>query len=91
MAEAIHAHVVGIVQGVGFRYATQAQARKLGVVGWVRNCHDGSVEVYAEGNATQLSQFIAWLHHGPSAAVVERVQVTNVRPIGTFQRFSIEY
>ncbi|AEJ18636.1 acylphosphatase [Gracilinema caldarium] len=89
--EAVLVQVYGIVQGVGFRYAAQAQARKLGVVGWVKNCHDGSVEVYAEGNPAKLSKLISWLHHGPPAATVDRVQLTRVRPIGSFHRFSIEY
>ncbi|MEW6564295.1 MAG: acylphosphatase [Spirochaetota bacterium] len=88
--EALHCHVFGIVQGVGFRYSAMAEARKIGIVGWVRNCSDGSVEVYAEGRAEQLKRFVAWLHRGPPSAVVERVQVNPVVPIGTFKGFDIE-
>lgn len=32
-----HIVVTGLVQGVGFRYFTVTQARRLGVQGWVRN------------------------------------------------------
>lgn len=31
-----HIVVTGLVQGVGFRYFTVTQARRLGVRGWVR-------------------------------------------------------
>lgn len=44
-----HIVVTGLVQGVGFRYFTVTQARRLGVQGWVRNCRDGSVEQLAIG------------------------------------------
>uniref|UniRef100_A0A7C3E6Y6 Acylphosphatase n=1 Tax=Gracilinema caldarium TaxID=215591 RepID=A0A7C3E6Y6_9SPIR len=89
--EAIHCHVLGMVQGVGFRYSAMAEARKIGVVGWVRNCSDGSVEVYAEGSAEQLKRFLSWLHRGPPSAVVDHVQVRHVVPMGTYKGFSVEY
>ncbi|HEX7637544.1 MAG TPA: acylphosphatase, partial [Burkholderiaceae bacterium] len=44
-----HAVVRGRVQGVGFREACVAEARALGVAGWVRNRPDGSVEVVLQG------------------------------------------
>jgi acylphosphatase len=65
----------GVVQGVGFRYAMTAQARLLGVAGWVRNRRDGSVEAMIAGDAAQIEQMLAWSREGPAGAAVEDVMV----------------
>ena len=66
----------GRVQGVGFRDAMITEAIKLGVTGWVRNRHDGSVEAAVSGTEEQLSAIVDWAHRGPPAAHVLRVDVT---------------
>jgi acylphosphatase len=71
----------GRVQGVGFRYFTQAAAVREGVAGWVRNTPDGSVEVSAEGDAEPLTRFEQRIRQGPPGARVDRVEVTG-RPGG---------
>lgn len=65
--------VRGRVQGVGFRYFVEHTAGSLGVSGWVRNLDDGSVEVYAVGQAEQLSELAGWLWKGPRLADVRGV------------------
>ncbi len=70
-----HLRIHGIVQGVGYRAALAAQARALGVSGWVRNRRDGSVEAMIGGGDAVIQQLIAWAQHGPSLARVERVDV----------------
>jgi acylphosphatase len=50
-AKAVRVIVRGGVQEVGFREAAVRAARRLGVLGWVRNADDGSVRVHAEGPA----------------------------------------
>ena len=65
--------VDGMVQGVGFRYATVRQARALGLNGIVRNLEDGRVEVVAEGEEERLARLRAWLAHGPAGAHVRAV------------------
>ena len=45
----VHVTVSGMVQGVGYRYFTVTEARKLGLAGWVRNLMNGDVELEARG------------------------------------------
>lgn len=74
-AARLHATVHGRVQGVGFRYTTQDQARRLGLAGWVRNRADGTVEVEAQGEKSVLETFLAFLYRGPLGARVDHVDV----------------
>jgi acylphosphatase len=66
--------VGGQVQGVGFRYSAAAQARRLGLTGWVANRTDGAVEGVASGADAALAQFHDWLRRGPPAARVQQVE-----------------
>ena len=75
MIETRHLVISGLVQGVGFRYAMAAQARLLGIGGWVRNRRDGSVEAMIAGDAGQIEEMLAWSRTGPSGAEVDRVAV----------------
>jgi acylphosphatase len=69
----LHAVVHGRVQGVGYRAITLDEARRLGLAGWVRNRHDGTVEVLAEGSDAKLQILLAYLHRGPWGAAVTSV------------------
>jgi acylphosphatase len=70
----------GRVQGVGFRYFTEAAAAREGVQGWVRNLPDGGVEAAAEGEAEALERFERAIRHGPPGARVDRVDVHDAVP-----------
>jgi acylphosphatase len=70
--------VRGRVQGVGFRWFVLRQARQLGLVGWVRNRLDGSVEAVASGAEESLRIFEGSLRRGPAGAVVELLDVAEV-------------
>lgn len=72
--------VRGRVQGVGYRYACVQQARALGITGWVRNRADDSVEAMLQGTPAQLAGMCRWMEHDMPAALVERIDVDEVRP-----------
>ncbi len=68
--------VRGRVQGVGFRYSTVHEARRLGLRGWARNAPDGSVEILVEGSPAAVEQLTDWCRHGPPSARVASVHLT---------------
>jgi acylphosphatase len=78
------------VQGVFFRQSTETLARKLGLVGWVRNLPDGRVEAIAEGDADALARLVAFCQHGPPAARVDDVTLCWEAPSGTFSGFETQ-
>lgn len=81
--------ISGRVQGVGFRYFTEAAALREGIRGWVRNTPDGRVEVAAEGDADAIERFEGKLRQGPPGARVDHVEVNLTTPTGRESRFII--
>jgi acylphosphatase len=67
--------VTGRVQGVGYRASAAHEARRLGVLGWVRNRYDGAVEVEAQADETVLQRLLVYLRQGPPGARVKSVDV----------------
>src|SRR5215813_15447525 len=82
--------VRGRVQGVGFRWFVEREAHMLGISGWVRNNHDGSVEVLAMGTRDQLLGLRSRLQQGPRAARVEDVEESEAKPVTGLNTFRIE-
>ena len=76
----IHVRVNGVVQGVGFRFFLCRVARNLGLVGYVRNRADGSVELEAEGEPSGVSALSDAVGKGPPGALV-RNTAAHPRPV----------
>jgi acylphosphatase len=87
----LYAIVAGMVQGVSFRWYTQRRASELGLVGYVRNLREGSVEVCAEGSRDSLERLLDAVRIGPSSAVVENVDTKWSEASGEFRRFDIRF
>ncbi|MFH1754867.1 MAG: acylphosphatase [Candidatus Latescibacterota bacterium] len=69
----LHVWIEGKVQGVYFRDFTRSRARDLGLTGWVRNLADGRVEAVFQGERSICEEALAYVHMGPSAARVTKV------------------
>lgn len=81
--------VNGSVQGVFFRQSCRQAARSLGLLGWVRNRPDGSVEVWAQGSRPAVDALIDWLWDGPPHAHVSGVESEDVAVDPSLQDFLI--
>lgn len=83
--------ITGRVQGVYFRKSTEEVAQKLGITGIIRNEHDGSVFVEAEGKPENLESFRNWCISGPPMARVDGIQVQEFDSLAHYEQFNIEH
>jgi acylphosphatase len=67
------------------------EARRLGVTGWVRNTHQGTVELVAEGDRQRLQRLVTWCHVGPRGALVTGVDERWLEHHGEFADFLIRH
>ena len=81
--------VKGRVQRVGFRFFVENAAQREGIQGYVRNQHDGSVEIVAEGDADAMQRFEIAIRRGPAGARVDDVDTLNVEPSSRFAGFRV--
>ena len=88
--KAVRLIVSGHVQGVGFRYSTVQAAASLHLTGFVRNLHDGSVEIVAEGEELDIEDLIKWATKGPVGARVSSVEKRYKIYSGFYSRFSVQ-
>ncbi len=79
----------GRVQGVFFRDTMRRRAEARGVVGWVTNRGDGTVEAALEGRRADIEAILGFCKQGPSGADVKRVDVRDEEPEG-LTSFKIE-
>lgn len=70
----LHLKLHGQVQGVFLRQNTQKKGQSLGLLGWVKNLEDGTVEVAAQGERGALLKLLEWIRNGPGSSQVKRVE-----------------
>ncbi len=87
MKKRAYISVSGRVQGVGFRYRTQREARKLKLTGFARNVSNGDVEIIAEGEEESLKQLVEFCRKGPFFANVTGVKFEYGEYKGEFPDF----
>ncbi len=80
--------VKGRVQGVGYRYSANSQARFLGLKGIVKNLSNGNVYIEAEGTRDQLTEFVIWCKKGSGYGQVDFVDVESAES-KNYSKFNI--
>ncbi|MHB8087173.1 MAG: acylphosphatase [Anaerolineaceae bacterium] len=85
----IHIRVDGHVQGVGFRYFVYDFAQSRALTGWVRNRHNGEVEILAEGSRSDLEALLTHVQRGPSRSMVTDVKFDWSEASNLYDKFSL--
>lgn len=91
MKTGAHIIVTGLVQGVGFRWFVEREAKKLGLNGYVKNLFNGDVEVEVEGDSGLIEDLIKQLRVGNRSSHVTDVQVSWLEFQNKFNNFRITF
>uniref|UniRef100_A0A4W2I440 Acylphosphatase n=2 Tax=Bos indicus x Bos taurus TaxID=30522 RepID=A0A4W2I440_BOBOX len=86
--------VFGRVQGVCFRMYTEDEARKIGVVGWVKNTSKGTVTGQVQGPEEKVNSMKSWLSKvGSPSSRIDRTNFSNEKTICKleYSSFNIRY
>lgn len=86
--------VFGRVQGVCFRMYTEGEAKKIGVVGWVKNTSTGTVTGQVQGPEEKVDSMKSWLSKvGSPSSRIDRTNFSNEKTISKleYSNFSIRY
>ncbi|XP_028677740.1 acylphosphatase-1 [Erpetoichthys calabaricus] len=84
--------VFGRVQGVFFRKYTQAEGKKLGLVGWVQNTEQGTVRGQLQGPNCKIQAMKAWLKNkGSPKSRIDKAEFSNEKDIQklVFEDFTV--
>ncbi|KAL0969118.1 hypothetical protein UPYG_G00222810 [Umbra pygmaea] len=74
--------IFGRVQGVFFRKYTQAEGKKLGLVGWVQNTDAGTVQGQLQGPKHKVRQMQDWLKStGSPKSQIIRAEFKNEKKV----------
>ncbi|XP_035300831.1 acylphosphatase-1 isoform X2 [Cricetulus griseus] len=74
--------IFGKVQGVFFRKYTQAEGKKLGLVGWVQNTDRGTVKGQLQGPISKVRPMQEWLQRrGSPKSHIDRANFNNEKVI----------
>jgi len=86
----LHVFFSGYVQAVGFRYTARRIGQSLGLVGWVKNCYDGRVELVVEGEEEVLKQMLNQIN-GAFEGYIRNNEIAWAEGTGEFSSFSIRF
>tara|TARA_Y100000310_G_C20337136_1_gene648043 strand:- start:213 stop:488 length:276 start_codon:yes stop_codon:yes gene_type:complete len=75
MKKAIRLYITGTVQGIFFRAFIKENAERHNVKGFVRNLEDGRIEIFLEGDASNVNKMIELCKKGPRHAQIKKVDM----------------
>ena len=87
--KSIHAYYEGKVQGVGFRASILSLAKGYEVTGWVKNLPDGRVEVFLNGEDSEVDDFLLGISESHLAGHIENVSIQSGSPEPGMRGFRI--
>ncbi|XP_027700675.1 acylphosphatase-1 isoform X2 [Vombatus ursinus] len=83
--------IFGKVQGVFFRKYTQAEGKKLGLVGWVQNTDQGTVQGQIQGPTVQVQIMQEWLKtKGSPKSRIDKAKFHNEKVIPKLEHKDFE-
>lgn len=82
---------VGRVQGVGFRFFVQSNAKSFGITGWVKNMSDGSVTMELQGAPEVVERLIAKIKRGNDWIKVTEFKQSDLPVVKGENKFAIRY
>ncbi len=65
--------IEGRLQGINFRYHTQQQAKKLGLMGFVQSLSDGRIEIDVQGAQNKIEQMLTWCQEEPQSIHIKTI------------------
>jgi len=84
--------VRGIVQGIGFRWFVRDIAEEEGILGYVKNNIDGSVEIVAKAkNSNDFKKFLERIKTEHPYAVINDIEITPIELEQDYKNFSIKF
>ena len=85
----VHYIVEGDVQGVGFRRFIHHAAQRMGLMGFVTNLEDGTVECVAQGSSDALTELEMLMRQGPSNSRIRSLTCTDTNDNRKYTQFRI--
>lgn len=83
-----HVIIEGTVQGVGMRSFCMMEAQKRHLTGTVRNMSNGMVEVFVQGDESQIDDFLDTVRKGTRFVKVSDITVKEVPVVPGEKRFT---